>query len=249
MGKIDITNKFKREYQVNSYHSDLNGQLAIPSLFSFFQEIAWEHASVFGFGFNDLKEHNSFWVLSRIHVEIDALPKWTENFVLYTWPSGTDGPFALRDFVITDIQGKPLVKATSSWLIIDADSHRPRRPDAFKERMPICDSMRATNYNAPKIDTKTAEQIREVRHTVGICDIDINNHINNTKYIEWAINSLGEDEYNKGIISKIDVNYLSEGFCNDKCIHKVEACDSTSQRISIIRETDNKTLALIRVNF
>jgi acyl-ACP thioesterase len=247
MQTINIQNLFKREFQVNSYHTDLNGKVSIPSIFSFFQEIAWEHASLYGFGYNDLKDHNSFWVLSRIHLEVEKLPKWTDRFTLSTWPSGTEGPFALRDVIISDDEGQQVIRATSSWLIVDAQSRRPRRPDAFKDRMPICDTIRATSSNAPKINYSDGTPLGAVQHTVGICDIDVNGHINNTKYIEWAINSFSENEYRRAAIRQVDINFLSEGFCNDVCIHKTEAVDEQTRRTSIIRLTDGKLLAVVKV--
>jgi acyl-ACP thioesterase len=243
----DIKNFYKREFQVNSYHTDLNGRLSIPSIFLFFQEIAWEHASMYGFGYDDLKDHSSFWVLSRIHLEVDELPKWTESFTLTTWPSGTDGPFALRDFIIANTQGQQVIRATSSWLIVDAHTRRPKRPDAFKDRMPICDTIRATPCNAPKVGNSEGKLIHEVKQTVGVCDIDVNGHINNTKYIEWAVNSFSENDYKNLSINQIDVNFLSEGFCNNVCTHRTEAIDNTTRRTAIVREDIAKVLAVVSI--
>ncbi|MDY0254579.1 MAG: thioesterase [Tenuifilaceae bacterium] len=247
MQTAEIKDFFKREFKVNSYHTDLKGKLSIPSIFLFFQEIAWEHASMYGFGYDDLKDHNSFWVLSRIHLQVDILPSWTDDFTLSTWPSGTEGPFALRDFIISNSAGEQVIRATSSWLIVDAQTRRPKRPDAFKDRMPICDTIRATNCNAPKIDTPEGETIHEIQHTVGVCDIDVNGHINNTKYIEWAINSFGEEEYKEVSIKQVDVNFVSEGFCNDCCRHTTERIDANTRRTSITRKHDGKVLAVVRV--
>ncbi|MFA5649478.1 MAG: acyl-ACP thioesterase domain-containing protein [Bacteroidales bacterium] len=237
-----------KQVMVNSYHSDLNGKLAIPSIFAFFQEIAWEHATQNGFGFNDLKLHNSFWVLSRIHIEIEKLPKWTDGVTLTTWPSGIEGPFALRDFVFSNETGETLIKATSSWLIVDATLRRPKRPDTYKSTMPIYTDIRATQTNAPKIIVSQGQAIAETQHKVGVCDLDVNGHINNVKYTEWALNLMPHREYKENPICCIDVNYLAEGFYGDSCIHKLQRINSNCLMANITRVEDNKALALISIN-
>lgn len=247
MSHIDTNNFFTKSLSINSFHTDLNGKLSIPSLFYFFQEIAWEHATIHGFGYEDLKSQNQFWVLSRIHLEANVLPSWTETFNLSTWPCGTDGPFALRDFVVTNHAGEQVARATSSWLIVDAQSRRPKRPDAFRERMPVCETIRATAGNAPRIGSDQGATLSEIQQTVGICDIDVNGHINNTRYIEWAVNSIQIDEYLHKRVTQVDVNFLSEGFCNDVCIHKTDTIDSNIRKTTITRESDKKNLAIIQI--
>ena len=238
---------FAKQLIINSYHSDLNGVLAIPSIFAFFQEIAWEHATLNGFGYNDLKSHNSFWVLSRMHIEIEKLPKWTDTVTLTTWPSGIEGPFALRDFVFSNEAGEMLIKATSSWLIVDATSRRPKRPDTYKDSMPIYSDIRATQTNAPRIITTKGEAIATTQHKVGVCDLDVNGHINNVKYTEWAVNLLPYSEYKDKPICCVDVNYLSEGFYDDICEHKLERINSKSLMASITKIEDSKILALVSI--
>ena len=235
-----------KQVMISSYHADLDSKLAIPSILVFFQEIAWEHARLMGFGFNDLKLQNSFWVLSRMHIEIEKLPKWTDIVNLTTWPSSIEGPFALRDFVFTNKHGETLIKATSSWLIVDATSRRPKRPDTYKSTMPIYTDIRATQTNAPKIIASQGQVIAENHHKVGICDLDVNGHINNVKYTEWALNLMPQAEYKEKPICCIDVNYLAEGFYGDCCLHKLERISDKCLLGSIVRETNSKKLALVR---
>ena len=78
-------------------------------LFWQIQDIAWEHAEILGFGFNDLQKKKQFWVLSRILVKINRRPKWGEKFKIETWPVGIDGLLALRDIKFTDKNDKIIV--------------------------------------------------------------------------------------------------------------------------------------------
>jgi medium-chain acyl-[acyl-carrier-protein] hydrolase len=237
-----------KELFISSFHTDLTGKLSIPSLLSFFQEIAWEHATINGFGFEDLKEQGSFWALSRMQVDIIRLPKWTDSIRLTTWPSGTEGPFALRDYLIENDKGEKLVGATSSWLIVDINTRRPRRPDAFKDRMPICDTVRSVANNAQKINEADGPNYNEFLYTSRISDIDINGHINNTKHVEWAVNAFKADDYIDLEISKIEINYLSEGFCNDTCVVSTKVLPDYQYLTKVTRESDNRALAFVLIS-
>lgn len=234
-----------KEITIGSSFIDFTGKLSIQSLFSFFQEVAWEHATLNGFGFEHLKEQGYFWALSRIKVEITEMPKWTDQITLSTWPSGTEGPFALRDFSIFNSQGEKIIGATSSWLIVDTASRRPRRPDAFKERMPICENVRATEGNAPKITQDFSQSTHSYSVMSCISDIDVNGHINNTKYLEWAINSFSVKEFEQFSMESIVTNYLAEGFCEDQIEIKRGYNGEKSFICSINSIANNKILALI----
>lgn len=204
-----------KEFRTNSYFTDLNGNLSIPSLFELFQEVAWEHATKNSFGYEDLLHQGYFWALSRIKVQIHRIPKWTEQFNITTWPSGTEGLLALRDYQIYNSKGEVLIGATSSWLIVDIKTRRPQRLESFKGIMPIRGDIRATEVNAQRIDMPIGSPQYSTSVIARISDIDVNGHVNNAKYVEWAMNSFPLSEYKILNIKDVDVNFLSEGFCDN----------------------------------
>jgi acyl-ACP thioesterase len=235
-----------KRFTVSSFHSDFKGFLSLPSLFYLFQEVAWEHAAVNHFGYENLKEHGFFWVLSRVRVEIAKLPRWTEEFSIKTWPSGIEGAFALRDYLVTDGNGNKLVGATSSWLIVDIKSRRPQRPDTFFNRMPIQEKNRATTINAPRLSIPLDETILTNDVVSKISDIDVNQHVNNTRYIEWAINTFALEEYKNLNFKEIDINYLSESFCDEFSTVKRFNKNGNEYNIVITRQVDMKNLAVLK---
>jgi acyl-ACP thioesterase len=235
-----------KEFTVNSFHSDFRGYLSIPSLFYLFQEVAWEHAAINHFGYENLKEHGFFWVLSRVRVEIAKLPQWTEAFSIKTWPSGIDGAFALRDYLVCDGNGNKLAGATSSWLIVDIKSRRPQRPDTFFDRMPIQDKNRATSVNSPRLSIPQGNPLQTYHVASKISDIDVNKHINNTRYVEWAINTFTQEEYTKLDFKEIDINYLSESFSGEQSSVKRYDENDNGYSVIITRQGDEKNLAVIR---
>ena len=198
-------------FQVKSFHSDQNGRLTLHALFQFLQESAWDNALKNDFGFEALDNKNSFWVLSRILVQIDEYPSWKDEIQIKTWPKGADGFFALRDFKIFNKQ-KKIGSATSSWLILDKQKHRPCRLDQFNFKHDNFYTEHAIEGVLTKIKYPTEEQLKDHRK-VYASDLDVNKHVNNATYVRWITDAYFS-ENNKNIHS-FEINFNSELMLND----------------------------------
>lgn len=76
------------KFIVRTYECQSNGNIKICALMQYLQEIASVHADELGFGNTWLNEINGYWVLSNIRLEINLLPKWNDEVIIRTWPSG-----------------------------------------------------------------------------------------------------------------------------------------------------------------
>ena len=206
-------------FLIKSYHSDQNGKLTLPALFHFLQECAWDNARLNDFGYEYLKKENAFWVLSRVLVQMDEYPEWKDEIEIKTWPKGADGFFALRDFEIY-CKGKIVGRATSSWLILDRDSKRPRKIENFNFIHENFIQEAAIERQLGKVDF-SGELIELERRKVYYSDLDVNKHVNNATYVRWILDSYFSNESN-GKISEFEINFLSELSLNDEfTIHNV----------------------------
>jgi len=229
---------------VRSYEIDFNSRLNIFSLFNYFQEIAWEHAGLLHFGLEDLSLRNLFWVLSRVRVEIERLPRWTENITLITYPRGIDGLFALRDYEIYDSQGNRIISGSSSWLILDANTRRPIRLTDLDLPF-ITNERRALSVNASKVmDVKQIPTKRD-ELIIRTSDIDVNHHVNNTRYIEWAYNTFPLAYHKENILKVVEVNFLAEGKEENSIQVEQYQLSGKENTVSIIRTDDRKELCRI----
>jgi len=200
----------KHSLKIHSYDIDFNSRLNVFSLFNYFQEIAWEHAGILRFGYDDLSENDQFWVLSRIRVEVERLPLWTEEVTLMTYPRGVDGPFALRDYELFDAKGNKIISGVSSWLIVNSKTHRPVRPTELDLTHAVSERC-ALNVNASKIADIKQTPVYVDEFIVKASDIDVNLHVNNTRYVEWAYNTFPLDYHKDYLLKVVEVNFLAEG--------------------------------------
>jgi medium-chain acyl-[acyl-carrier-protein] hydrolase len=203
------------------------------------QEIAWEHANLLGFGYNQLKKENQFWVLSRLKVKINRRPEWTEEFSLETWSRGTDGFYGYRDFNFRDKGGSTIIQATSSWLILDAGSKRIVRLSKFSEFPEYAESVFGTNASR----VKSPDSDENLNYTpVLFNEIDINQHFNTGRYIERIIDSYTFTHHEENELTEFEVNFIKEGLPTDRLAVKKQLTDDLSHLCSVVRESDGSDL-------
>jgi len=242
--------KLEKNYPVHVYETGPDGRLNLHSLFDYLQDIASDHAIQLGFGRDDLMKQNHFWVLSRIYAEISTWPSWGDTISLKTWPRGTDRLFAIRDFEVSNPDGKSLALATSSWLIIDRDTKRIQRPDNNLSRLNSeLPGEKALPRNAMKLEPAGGDSRKTAPFRVTISDLDVNLHTNNTRYLKWVTDSYDLDFVLNNAPLSAEINYLAESHFKDSIAITIseEINGSNVFNHSIMRTSDNTELCRVRI--
>ena len=65
------------------YLLDFRGRVTIPMIGNYLIHVASSHAAERGFGFNDMSERHTAWVLSRLAIEMIEYPAMSEPITLY----------------------------------------------------------------------------------------------------------------------------------------------------------------------
>jgi medium-chain acyl-[acyl-carrier-protein] hydrolase len=206
---VTARDRAEEAFVVASYESDFLGTLSIHALFNHFQELAGQHATVLGVGFEKLRDSGIAWLLSRITLRIDALPKWGDSVTLYTWPKGVDRLFALRDFKLQNSKGETLVCATSCWLAVDLEKERPRRIETLAVDLSFPHAEHAIHEVPDKITAvQSLTPALEVQALPS--DLDVNEHVNNANYARWITDCFDLERLRARRISGLQVNYLKQ---------------------------------------
>ncbi len=238
--------KYQEHFKIRATEVDFDQQATLPAICNLLQEVAGNHARELQFDITDLQENKLTWVLHRLCVKMDRFPDWRETITIQTWPSSGDGLRAYRDFLILDSDGNTIGKSLSYWLMMDIESRRPTRiPKDILEMAPknADHVLPVSDVHFLAIDDSDSSQ----KFTVRKSDLDLNKHVNNVKYIEWALSCLPED--NK--VNEIDIKFMAEAVLGDSIVaESKESNDSSSDTIhQIRRKSDQKTLALALSNF
>ncbi len=167
-------------------YTDVNPNFTIQlrALLRLLQEAAVAHSEQVGLGSRELLHAGTVWVLSKMAVVIDRLPRYRETVRVVTWHRGSRGFRAYRDFEVFNGE-KRIVTATSLWLYFDLASKRLQRIPAELSRAYIKEDRDAgcgdLDHWKP---AEIAEDAFAVNFTTRSSDFDPLGHVNNTVYFD-----------------------------------------------------------------
>ncbi len=202
--------KYTEKLTIPCYDTDAAWRLKPASFMNFAQEAAGRHAVYLGFGYDDLIKTNTAWILSRVHVEFPDTPKWREDITLTTWHKGLNRLFFLRDFILTDGQGRERVKATTSWLVLNLETRRLVRDPGLMEEGTVCTDNVIETPADKVIMPKGVEPELVMEHRVAYSDIDTNGHTNNAMYMQWAMDAVDYELASNRPVKEFTINFNHE---------------------------------------
>lgn len=237
--------KYQEQLNVKSYHTNQYGQASIASLFNIMLEAAWAHAQIMDWGYDDLKSHNLFWVLSRFYLQVEKYPVWQDEITLNTWSAGTDGMYAYREYLIENKKGDVILKASSAWLILDMETRKIFRLSDYRATFPkLVDAQICRNPRRIKPDMHSGN-IKF--YPVLFSEIDINKHFNSVKYVERVLDDFGIDFLNNHEPAELEVNYLKEGQDGDSIAVTRTQISENETLNCLVRQSDGADLSAMRI--
>ena len=205
-----MTNTF--DFYIYPREADASKQLSLQNVGAFILDAAGMAAKKRGFGMDYMHSHGLAWVTSRIAIEMKEYPREYETISIETWIEDCGSIFSTRNFLIYNSNKKVIGQASTLWSMID-----------FKTRKMV-DLLKTTNLaehvvttqnelftmNRPKrVDYKGENEPMYI-HKVVVSDIDMNQHVNSMKYLQWAIDTLSLNDIMTNSIKRLDINYLRE---------------------------------------
>ena len=232
--------RFERDYFVHYYDSDLKRKATISGIMRYFEDIAILHSEYVNIGIDYYINHHVVWMLYKWDIKIKRLPSFMETIKVRTVPTSLKSFHAFRYFDILDEDGDRIVTANSMWLFINTNTKKPIK---------ITDDM-FEGYGIHPDDMAELEigEIGSFENTdsskeffIRYSDIDTNKHVNNIKYIDWALEAVPEDLLQNYSLTRVIVNYKKEigygsrivssasverGQNTAKCVHRITSGES-----------------------
>lgn len=243
---------WKEDFRVRSYETDPTGRASVPSICNYLQEVAGNHAFRLGVAVDQLQEEHLTWVLTRLRVNVDHYPRWRDQIVVETWPSGVDGLIATRDFLLLDSAGRRLARATSGWMMIDMERRRPVRMPEIITSLVTPDRERAMADLSARLSEPPTAETGSGPISVRYSDLDVNGHVNNVRYLDWALESMAIELLQSSAIRELEVHFRAEAVLGDAVIVRTALLeDDASQREKvfahvILQHESLKELARLR---
>ena len=201
---------YEMNLRVDSRDVDLFNQCRPSAVLGLLQEAATQAALSLGVsGPQIMEKYNCLWMVTRNWVELDAPLRWNDRITVRTWHRGASGVSSYRDFDLCR-DGRPIGQGASVWVMVDADSRKLFRMKQLTE-------FDGTDGGELKKSVKLHRVAmperfdRRVRRDMRYSDTDINGHINNIHYADFACDSLRLETLCQGkFVRSLQIGYVNE---------------------------------------
>ena len=194
---------------IRSYDCDFMNTWRPSAILVAMQEAAGDHSQLRGCGRDELLKKNIVWILTRSEVHMHRYPRMLDTVTVETFPMPNRRWFFPRYFFFRDDKGETLGCGATLWALLDVNTRRMAPPGDVAACIPD-----NSDLTPPMGLPGTVEDIggdeTVISRTPTYFDLDMNQHVNNTRYADWACDALGVDAMREYLLSSFRVNYDAE---------------------------------------
>ena len=199
-------NVYSTEIQLKSKDVDMYRRLRTSELFRLLQEASIRHTELLGMGRDKTLDRGILWVLLMQRAEIVRMPEYDEHIVLKSWPGKTMHLLFPRYYSLETAEGEQLLKASAMWSLVDEKS----RKVVFPEKYGVVIEGTVTGEEiAMPSSVRRQDTDSERDFTVPYSFVDLNGHMNNTRYFDLAEDCVGQAEAGRKLRA-VSVEYQNE---------------------------------------
>lgn len=211
-----------KEYEIRYSDVDVYDNLKLSSLLGVLQESASLSADELGFGYDDIKPRGFAFIVSNWFVQLYRPIKVNEKLKVNTWPIKPKYFVFFRDFELFVGEEKVGV-ATSRWCLMDLAKYVVLPVKAFFEN----DTREYNDFRSVEIGTWKIPEIEEGQNVyskiISYSDYDHYNHVNNTKYADFALDCFAVEEFKGKFVSSVQITYVDQSKYGEK-IDMIKKC-------------------------
>ena len=181
--EIDVLNLKLRSSDV-----DMHRRLRTSELFKLLQEASIRHTEALGMGREKTLDKGILWVLLMQRAEVCRMPCYDEDVVLKSWPGDTMHLLFPRYYSMETAAGETLLKASAIWSLVDAETRKVVFPERYGIEIP---GVTTGDEVALPSGIRALPCDKERDFTVPYSFVDLNGHMNNTRYFDLAEDCVG----------------------------------------------------------
>ena len=188
--------------------ADMNGHIKLPDVILLSLQVSGMQSIELGVSDKAiLEDYNLVWIITDYDIEVVRLPRFAEEITIETEALSYNRLFCYRRFTIYDEAGQDLIHMMATFVLMDRDS---RKVHAVESEIvaPYQSEFNKKLIRGPKYES-LEEPISKDYH-VRFYDLDMNGHVNNSKYLDWIFEVMGEDFLTQYIPMKINLKYVKE---------------------------------------
>lgn len=196
----------KENKKIEICEVDYMGEYQLYHLFNRFSEIATINAIKIGL-WNQEMMGKYGWVVAKQTLHLEEPILYNDEIIISTLP-GKASFVSFPRYYFINKKGYQIGYCSSLWTLIDLQRRRIVAPKRVGIQVPnvhhnlYLEEPQNINVNIPLFYIET----RQVRYS----DVDTNQHMNNTRYIQWALDIIDYHMHQDDFISDISIQYKKE---------------------------------------
>ena len=188
--------------------ADMNGHIKLPDLILLSLQVSGMQSEQIGISDKDvLERYNLVWIITDYAIDIIRLPRFAEEITIETEALNYNRLFCYRRFTIYDKAGQEIIHIMATFVLMDRDSRKVHvvEPEIVA---PYQSEFSKKLIRGPKYEN--LEKPTSKDYHVRFYDLDMNGHVNNSKYLDWIFEVMGADFLSQYTPQKINLKYVKE---------------------------------------
>jgi len=187
------------------------GFLTNEGFLNLLENAACSHSEVAGFGINQMEQTHLSWVLLQWKVKILKRVLYNSPVLVRTWAKSANKCLTYRDFEMYDENNELIGIASTKWSLVDTQTGRITKitPEIIgcyspEDTKNVFEEVEIAKLREPEV-IDTMEPC--YTFTVTRRDIDMNQHMHNIYYLDYAVEALPEEVYQNETFNEFEILY------------------------------------------
>jgi len=232
-------------FKIQPQFVDFQFRVTMGALTDILLTTAGMNADDNGFGLRQLHAAKSSWVLLRLALEMVYFPEQYETIHVETWIEEIGRASTTRNFCIRNDKNEIIGNACSIWAMLDMETRRAKDLRSLDGIHNFASGIKGSIEPPIKILGVDGEIFDSFK--VKYSDIDINQHVNSVRYINWISDCFSLETYRTKAIKRFEINYMNEMLFDDKVVVFGRQIDENDFKFEI--RNDDKISCRVRILF
>lgn len=199
----------ERKFIVKKEQTNLDGVMNPSDLLRKTEKITLVHMNQYGMNRETFEKEQKLWVIVWNSLQIKRLPHLAEEIVLKVWAGSPINISQVRKYAFYTLTGEPLASVASMFMLMDKTTRTVATPIANLKKIPI---LKVNGEpEPPKMTIPFSKELSQIQtRVVQPEEIDINEHMNNTCYLDWVMDLLTKKEQTGYTPQNIWIKYIKE---------------------------------------
>ncbi|MCC5896154.1 MAG: acyl-ACP thioesterase [Alkalibacterium sp.] len=175
--------------EISYYMCDRHQKLTLPMLVNLLLDVSEKQSESLGRDEAFVKARGLSWIILHYEFIIERMPKVKEVVQIETYATEYNKLFTYREFSVKDADSNELIKVKTTFALMDTEKRKMARITEDIVAPYKAQFSKRIRRNQKPVEPDLTDY-NEKTYAVRYFDIDGNNHVNNSHYINWLMDSL-----------------------------------------------------------